>query len=181
MSRGAAKGFFAFSAAPNDKKLEFLVKNDGDIAKILCEEEDPQVECSPPQGNGFTLSGDGGRPVHLFSMGSGLGPLRALIQYRIQGFFHAPEITLWQASFTRASLPFADEYDAWRASGVVVRLCLDQDEGPDTGSIIEHLHREKIDLSEAVGYWIGSREFGEAVGRSAAQLGMKPERFLTNM
>lgn len=180
MSRGPANGFFAIASAPNDDEMEFLVKNEGELARILCEESEPEVECSTPQGNGFPLDAAVGRPVHMFSMGSGLGPFRALIRHRMKGRFSSGPVTLWQGSFTRESLPFADEYDAWRRSGIDVRLCLDRDPGDDAGSIIEHIRREKTDLSSAVGYWIGSREFGEAVSTEAAERGLPAERLFTN-
>ncbi len=180
MSRGSSESFFALSSAPNGNDLEFLVKNDGGIARILCEDAQPDIECSAPQGSGFPLETAVGRPVHLFSMGSGIGPFRALIQHRKRGRFSSGPVTLWQGSFTRESLPFAEEYDAWRASGIDVRVCLDRDSGPDAGNIVDHLRREKMDMSTAVGYWIGSREFGEAVGALAADRGLPPERFITN-
>ena len=174
------KGFFAIASRPGAERMEFLVKAAGQPAEAICSRKPGEtLYSSLAKGNGFPESGSE-RPTHLFSMGSGLAPCRSVILAHLAGTHPAPGgLTLWQASFTREHLPFADEYEDWRKAGVKVELCLDEGEGR-TGSVVERLEELGPDLREARAFWIGSKEFGRTVQETATGLGLLPDRLHSN-
>ena len=118
-------------------------------------------------------------------MGSGLAPLRAYIlssMRRKSGVPAADKLCLWQGSFTREHLPFREEYEKWESAGVEIVLCLDDqaDFPGDSGNVVQRLKRNTPDLRDSAAFWIGSKEFGQALLVATGQLGLAPERLMTN-
>lgn len=186
------KGFFAIASRPGDERIELLIKRSGDPATALCAAAiDDEFECSEAQGAGFAPPSGRIDRLHLFSMGSGLAPLRSLILASLAADqsagarpANAPppldKITLWQGSFTRAHLPFRDEYEAWEAAGLEIHLCLDEDLDETPGNVIERLRDFAPDLRGSAACWIGSKEFGQALSAATAEFGLPPEALYTN-
>lgn len=191
VERGALRGYFAVASAPGQAQLEFLIKDAGDLAHALCTSAPgDRFACSLARGAGFPERDASARPVHLFSMGSGLAPLRALIQGHLAGKFPAKSLWLWQGAFDAERLPFQNEYATWSARGLHVRLCLDHPGQPTAaapqaldyfhGNVADALRAEAPPVSNALCYWIGSREFGAAITTALTELGASGEQILTN-
>lgn len=177
---GDEKKPFAIASAPGSADIELLVKQDSGIAERLCSmKKGEAVDCSEALGAGFEVNRAVGKNTHLFSMGSGLAPIRSLILWREQRKFLPSFLTLWQGAHTREHLPFYDEYEFWEKSGILIRLCLDRNsDRPE--KVTDALLRIRPDLSKSAAYWIGSQGFGEDIGRIALQLGLAPQMLLTN-
>ena len=174
------QGFFAIASAPAEPNLELLVKEQTGLAAHLCQlSEGAEIGVAEILGRGFDLSSIDGRPLHLFSMGSGLAPLRALLRALPKGPDKPTEVFLWQASFSRSYLPYPEEFPEWEQAGVRVFYCFDQ-EGTGSASVPERLRSSRIDLSEAVCVWVGSPAFGESVRTAAIEMGAHESRVLTN-
>ena len=187
------KGFFAIASRPGADRIELLVKRSGQPATALCDTKiGAVVDCSAAQGAGFAALTGRIDHVHLFAMGSGLAPLRAFI---LTNLTPAPvdrgrgangstptlsKMTLWQGSFTKADLPFRDEYEDWEAAGLEINLCLDQDVDQASGNVIERLNEHAPDMRGSAAYWIGSKEFGQALRYATAKLGLPEDAIFTN-
>ncbi len=178
---GGAEGFFAIANRPGQDGIELLIKNGGDLAAKLCAAQPgAQFSCGVAQGKGFPRPADAQTPLHLFAMGSGIAPLRALIQTHLDGDWSGSTVTLWQSSFRREGLPFAGEYPAWREDGVRIYECLDDAGDASTGNVVDQLAKHKPDLSRCTAYWIGSKPYGEAVKTAVLALGLQPGAYLSN-
>lgn len=174
-------GYFAMASLPGKNPVEFLVK-ESDSARPLLElkEGDQSVQMQKILGDGFDLSElSPERSVHLFSMGSGIAPLRSLILYLAARQVETGPVTLWQGSFTKEHLPYSDEYENWKQSGIRVIPCLDEDESLKK-NVIESFRESGESLENAVAYWIGSPAFGEAVSHMVKEHGMKQKYLYTN-
>jgi len=178
--RGDTKGFFAIANSPEKQEIELLVKNEGTGQAFAEMKSGESMDAGPAMGGGFDLDAGRNRDVHLFSMGSGIAPLRALIQSFLDGKFQPSKITLWQGAFTREHLPFQYEYEIWEKSGIKIELCLDQENGHSGENVAQKLTRLRPNLSRSVAYWIGSKPFGEAVSVAALQLKLDSKMLFTN-
>lgn len=186
------KGFFAIASQPGAEYIELLIKRSGDPATALCDAAiGTEFECNEAQGTGFEAINGRVDHVHLFAMGSGLAPLRSYILtcmaaqagtggQRKPALPPMERLTLWQGSFTKDNLPFRDEYEAWEAAGLEIILCLDEDEDEKPGNVVERLNDQAPDLRGSAAYWIGSKEFGQALKVATGQLGLPPEALFTN-
>lgn len=178
---GSSEGFFAIANRPGREHLELLVKNKGDLAEKLCAAKaGAKFQSGAAQGNGFPKPDVTKQALHLFSMGSGIAPLRALIQTYLDGEWPGNAVTLWQSAFRRESLPFANEYAAWREAGLRVFECLDDAGDASTGNVVDQLALHKPDLKDSTVYWIGSKPYGEAVKTAALALGLQPDACVSN-
>ncbi|MCB1319362.1 MAG: hypothetical protein KDK34_03860 [Leptospiraceae bacterium] len=183
---GAKAGYYALASAPDDSYLEFLIKNEGEPSTQICAMRvGDELRAGPISGAGFVLPEQlQARAAqlhwHLFSMGSGIGPMRALIRFFLGGHLECAGITLWQCSFERSHVPFLSELRAWEAGGVRVHLCLDRPGQDFTGNLAENVARENPDMRSAVGCWIGSPAFGDSVRQITAQTGLAAGNLITN-
>lgn len=80
-------GFFAIASPPdpnNQGVLEFLIKGQGDTAEALCDlAPGSEVSVSPVMGKGFPVEkipAEDHPTVLLFATGSGISPVKALIE-----------------------------------------------------------------------------------------------------
>ncbi|MCR9142633.1 MAG: hypothetical protein NXI24_10310 [bacterium] len=179
------KGFFAIASRPGSGGIELLIKRSGGSATALCDAEiGAEFDCSEAQGAGFAAPAGRVDQIHLFSMGSGLAPLRSYILSRMAaaGGSASPlsKVTLWQGSFAKSNLPFRDEYEAWEAAGLEIVLCLDQDLDSVPGNVIERLEEIAPDMRGSAAYWIGSKEFGQALRVAATECGLPEDALFTN-
>ena len=181
LSEGELESYFALASAPHKEEVDLLVKKGEGLAGVVCAlEPGDEIETSLALGDGFALEGAATHDTHLISMGSGIAPFRSLILSRIEGRIDIPALTLWQASFTREHLPFADEYARWEKSGVKVIVCLDQEEGPEKGQIPDRLKTRGISLADSLVFWVGSKDFGAGIKATAMELGLPEKRFSSN-
>jgi NAD(P)H-flavin reductase len=188
VERGELRGYFAVASPPGRERLEFLVKDAGDLAHALCTSvAGERFVCSLAHGAGFPERDASRQNVHLFSMGSGIAPLRTLIQMHLAGAFPAQSLWLWQGAFDAGRLPFQNEYDEWSARGLNLRLCLDQPGQSATdgrkyfhGNVADALRAESPLVKDALCYWIGSKEFGAAIAAALTELGANADQILTN-
>ncbi|MGK0289537.1 MAG: ferredoxin-NADP reductase [bacterium] len=176
---GDQKGFFALASKPQGDQFEFLIKKgEGFSGEIIQYQEGKTIECSPVQGNGFQFKDSEQLDLHLFSMGSGIAPFRALILQYLQDEIKAKSITLWQASFTDKHLPFSGEFADWKKGGVTIHECLDQHE--ESKTICDHLRSVQLNLANSQCFWIGSKNFGEKLKGTLLELGLDENQLSSN-
>ncbi len=171
------KAYFAFSSMPGEP-VSFLLKNEGHPASLLCKAKPgDRFDLLSVEGTGFDRTG-AGDDILLFSMGSGLGPFRSLLRFVYAERWQPGSLQLWHGAFTEADLPYKEEILEWQNRGLRFVGCYDR-EGQKLNAV-QRLKQASPDLSKATLFWIGSREFGEALQEVALSLGLKPERFRSN-
>jgi NAD(P)H-flavin reductase len=172
--------YLAFSNAPLKKEpiLEILVKDEGKNAQeILSLKPNDVLNLSDIQGKGFNLDRLKNQSIEAFAMGSGIAPIRALIQSILEGLISVKTFKLWMCAFTKNHVPYKNEFIFWK-SIFPVELVLDQ-EHPHK-NVIDVLKESKDDYSEKRVLWIGSKQFGIDLWNVLQQKGLSKENFLTN-
>ncbi|KAI7748393.1 hypothetical protein M8C21_013911 [Ambrosia artemisiifolia] len=123
------------SVAVTNGVFEFLVKSiAGSTAEILCGlGKGDIVELSPVMGKGFCTDEisppEEYRSVFIFATGSGISPIRSLIE---SGFSadKRPDVRLYYGARNLQRMAYQDRFKAWEASGVKIVPVLSQ---PDDG------------------------------------------------
>ncbi|HEY6106166.1 MAG TPA: oxidoreductase [Anaeromyxobacteraceae bacterium] len=122
----AGEGYFALASAPApDRRADLLVKRGGRIADAAVAAAAPgrALELTAPFGKGFPVAEAEGRDVLLFAAGSGIAPIRSLVQHllgRRDGF---GRVTLFYGQRRGADFAYRREHPLWERGGVRVVLC----------------------------------------------------------
>ncbi|MCX5731108.1 MAG: oxidoreductase [Deltaproteobacteria bacterium] len=122
----SGEAYFAVASAPApDGTAELLVKRGGKIADevIASATSGAWLELSAPFGKGFPLSGAEGRDLLLFAAGSGIAPVRALLQHVISHRNRFRRVTLFYGQRRGADFAYRGEHLDWERHGVRVVLC----------------------------------------------------------
>ncbi len=122
----AGESFFALSTTPRpDGRVELLVKRGGRVADAAIAIANPGtlLEVSPPLGKGFPVEEARGSDVLLFAAGSGIAPIRALVQYLLARRAEVRRVTLFYGQRHGADFAYLAEHLDWERGGVRVVLC----------------------------------------------------------
>jgi NAD(P)H-flavin reductase len=122
----AGEAYFALASAPSpDGAADLLLKRGGKIADEVIASALPasRIEVSEPFGKGFTLSGAEGRDLLLFAAGSGVAPIRSLVQHVIAHRDRFRRVTLFYGQRRGADFAYRGEHLDWERHGVRVVLC----------------------------------------------------------
>jgi sulfhydrogenase subunit gamma (sulfur reductase) len=151
------EAYFALASAPAQGGLaDLLVKRGGKVADAAVEAARPggTIQVSAPFGKGFPFEEGQGRHVLLFAAGSGIAPIRALIQHLMAHREAFGQVTLFYGQRRGADFAYRPEHLDWERGGVRVVLCPSQED-------------------EA---WPGVRGRVQEVARSLAFGGAPPEK-----
>jgi NAD(P)H-flavin reductase len=124
------ESFFALAnAAHPDGRVELLIKRGPDVANLLigAAARGATIEASPPLGRGFPVAEAIGRDVLLFAAGSGISPVRSLLQHLIMRRGELGQIALYYGQRRPEEFAYRREHEAWTRAGVKVALCLSGD------------------------------------------------------
>jgi NAD(P)H-flavin reductase len=122
----AGEAYFALASAPApDGSADLLVKRGGRIADEVIAVAAPgaTLPLSAPFGKGFPLAGAEGRDLLLFAAGSGIAPIRALVQHVISHRNRFRHVTLFYGQRHGADFAYHGEHIDWERHGVRVVLC----------------------------------------------------------
>ncbi|MGA8891172.1 MAG: oxidoreductase [Anaeromyxobacteraceae bacterium] len=122
----SGEAYFALASAPApDGHADLLVKRGGRIADEVVAAAVPgaRLELSAPFGKGFPLAEAEGRDVLLFAAGSGIAPIRALLQHVVAHRNRFRRATLFYGQRRGADFAYRAEHVDWERHGVRVVLC----------------------------------------------------------
>jgi NAD(P)H-flavin reductase len=151
------EAYFAIASAPSATGvIDLLVKRGGRVADaaIAAAVAGASIDISPPFGKGFPVEEGEGQDVLLFAAGSGIAPIRAIVQHVLGHRALFGRVTLFYGQRHGADFAYTGEHVAWEGSGVQVVLC---PSGEDEA-------------------WPGVRGRVQEVARSLAFGGAHPER-----
>lgn len=120
------EGYFALASAPSaDGRAELLVKRGAPVADAVVEAARPgaSLELTSPFGRGFPLESARGRDVLLFAAGSGVAPIRSLVQAIIARRDEVDRVVLFYGQRRGAEFAYRAEHLGWERRGVRVVLC----------------------------------------------------------
>ncbi|KAG2422477.1 hypothetical protein HXX76_016001 [Chlamydomonas incerta] len=182
-------GFFAIASAPGahagSGQLELLIKGaPGSTAELLCNAAaGDAVAVSPVMGKGFALDrlpASTTRSVLLFATGSGISPLRAVIE---SGALAGRDVTLYYGTRNSDSTAYRELIPKWEAAGVKVVPVYSESQ---QGYIHDVFEREGLaalpgDAASSVGALLcGHKGMCQAVTALLTAKGVPPEKILLN-
>ncbi len=135
-----------------------------------------------PFGRGFPVAEGSGRDVLLFAAGSGISPVRALVQHFVDSRPQFGRIVLFYGERTDHDFAFAREREQWHAAGVQVVLCCSQPTAEWAGpkgyvqDVARALTLADIDTAQAVAYLCGMKGMVSAVRDTLQTAGLPVER-----
>jgi len=183
---GLKPGFFAFASAPGDSVFQFLIKRGSPISDaIISHKTGETVQVSAPQGKGYPIGAARGRDVLLIGVGSGIAPLRALLEMLLKERAEYGKISLTYGARTQCAFPYENDFKRWVESGVsVTRIC--SQPRPDTwsggvGRVQSVLLADAAPLtSGCVAFVCGMKTMVEDVKSALAQRGLPADRVFQN-
>jgi NAD(P)H-flavin reductase len=183
---GVGQSFFAIASPPEGEAdvLEFLIKKGSGLGDALCAAPvATRVRVSRPMGTGFPLDRARGRDVVLVATGSGISPIRSLIEVIRRDRRAYGNVTLYYGARTPASFAYGNDVDGWERDGIKVVRTVSQpgDSGWTglTGYVQTHLPAG--DLGTAVAYLCGQRQMVEAVTGVLMAAGMSSDHVFLNV
>jgi sulfhydrogenase subunit gamma (sulfur reductase) len=182
------EGYFALANAPGSGKLELLVRRGGAVGDELIAHAQPgsEVQATAPFGRGFPVGEGKGRDLLLFAAGSGISPMRALVQHISndrQGF---GRVVLFYGERTDHDFAYAKERDLWIGSGVQVVLCASQPTSEWVGpkgyvqDVAKTLAFASVDAGGAAAFLCGMKGMVSAVRDALSAAGLPVDRTYLN-
>jgi NAD(P)H-flavin reductase len=185
----AGEGFFALASAPAPAgAVDLLVKRGGKVADAVAAAAAPgaALEVTAPFGNGFPVEEATGRDVLLFAAGSGIAPVRALVQHLLGHRGKFGRATLFYGQRHGAEFAYREESAAWHRGGVRVVFCPSQaDEAWDgvrgrVQEVARSLGFGGHTPEDTVAFVCGMKAMMDDVRRTLRDFGVPPERVHAN-
>jgi len=182
------EGFFALASAPGQGRAELLVKRGGRIADAIVAQARPgqSLRLTQPFGNGFPVDAAAGKDALLFAAGSGIAPVRALVQHIIADRQRFNRVTLFYGQRHGADFAYRGEMLGWERGGVRVVLCPSRADDVWEGvrgrvqQVASALSFAGSRLGETFAFVSGMAAMVEDVRRTLAEAGVPLERVYSN-
>ncbi|MEB3329137.1 MAG: oxidoreductase [Candidatus Sericytochromatia bacterium] len=175
--------FLALAAAPGRPEAELLIRTGvgGPADALAAREPGARVLGALPAGPGFPVEGLAGRDVVLAAAGSGIAPIRAVIQQVLADRGRYGRITLYWGVLSQAHVPYADELEAWRAGGIDTQLVIGQAPSGEPGRRVQDvLASASLSPANTSALLCGMRPMVEAVREVLVGRGISPSSIHLN-
>ncbi|KAK9813944.1 hypothetical protein WJX73_005945 [Symbiochloris irregularis] len=182
---GGKPGFYAIASPPdsnNQGVIELLVKNQGETAEALCSKSSgAEVEASPVMGKGFQVDkapADKFPTVVIFATGTGISPIRSLIEADTLDVKHRKDVRLYYGTFSDDKTAYLDQVPSWEAQGISVKHVY-SDNGQ--GYVQDAFEKDGLtDGSQACAVLVGQKEMCMAVTDLLVSKGVDKDKILLN-
>jgi NAD(P)H-flavin reductase len=165
---GVGESMFAIASPPEPfgTRWEFLLKGGSALADALVKlKPGAQVLSRRPEGRGFPLVHARGGHVLLFATGSGISPIRSVIESIRQERSAYGQVTLYFGARTPQAFAYEDELQHWEAAGIRVVRTVSQPGASGwqglTGYVQEHLGEQRVE--ETVAFVCGQSSMVQGV------------------
>ncbi len=185
----AGEAYFALATAPSPSgTMELLVKRGGRVADAAIAGGVPggELDVSAPFGKGFPLEEGRGRHVLLFAAGSGIAPIRALVQHVLAHRDAFDRVTLFYGQRHGGDFAYMREHLAWERGGVRVVLCPSREDEAWPGvrgrvqEVAHSLGFGGHPPESSVAFVCGMTAMVDDVKATLARAGIPPERVHLN-
>jgi NAD(P)H-flavin reductase len=185
----AGDAYFALASAPSlDGTVELLLKRGGRVADAAIASAQPggALDISAPFGKGFPVEEAHGRHVLLFAAGSGIAPMRALVQHVLSRRVDFDRVTLFYGQRHGADFAYRREHLAWERGGVRVVLCPSHEDEAWPGvrgrvqEVAQTLGFGGSPPESSVAFVCGMTAMVDEVKATLARAGVPPERVHLN-
>jgi NAD(P)H-flavin reductase len=164
------------------------VKRGGRVADGLVVRALPgaTVTCTAPFGQGFPVEEAEGRDVLLFAAGSGIAPIRAVIQHVARHRARFNRVTLFYGQRHQDEFAYLREHLDWDRAGVRVVLCPSGEDDLWQGvrgrvqAVARALGFGGARPGEAIAFVAGMTAMVDEVRATLAEAGVAPDRVHAN-
>ena len=186
---GHKEGYFALANAPRgDGTGELLLKRGTPLSDAIIAVAQPHaiIDATAPFGDGFPIEGARGRDLILFAAGSGITPVRALLQWVLDRRADYGRVALYYGQRSDRDFAYLGEHAAWVAAGVHLVLCASQPSPTWAGSrgyvqtVACELKLHEISTDNAVAFLCGMRSMIDDVRLELLRFGLPAERTFLN-
>jgi sulfhydrogenase subunit gamma (sulfur reductase) len=185
VAAGAGETFFAIASRPNPDggRIELLLKLGSPVSDAIAELlAGAAVRVTSAQGKGFPLDRAVGRDLVLVATGSGISPIRSVIETIARRRADFGKVSLHVGARTPSAFAYVEEFSAWRASEIdvfpVVSRPTDTGWTGLTGYVQSHL--DGVHLRAAIAFLCGQKAMVEAVRTTLVERGMPGESIYLN-
>jgi sulfhydrogenase subunit gamma (sulfur reductase) len=181
---GDKEGYLALASAPG-KVPELLVKRGGALGDAIAAlEGGAPVSISDAQGKGYPVEENAGRDLLLFAAGSGITPIRALLDHVIA---HRPSygrVLLFYGHRAPGDFAYQQEHATWTAAGIELIKVVSRPDGTDwsgaTGHVQDALLARKPPVERATAFLCGMKGMVAGVTAALESLGLDKQRIFLN-
>ncbi|HEY4221102.1 MAG TPA: NAD-binding oxidoreductase [Myxococcota bacterium] len=178
---------FAIASAPGSARFEFLLKVPEErVAPLLALGSGDKIQMGAPQGKGFPIDAAHGKALLLFAVGSGIAPIRAVIEHLLPRRGEIGEITLFYGVRDPSELCFTARFGTWAGHGVgVLPIVSRAAHGAGAwdgrrGRVQDHLPKELASPERVVAFVCGLPEMDRDVAGALLARGVGPEQVFRN-
>lgn len=182
---GAGDAYLAIASRPGaaPDRVELLLKLGGAVTDAIAKMgAGGAVKTTGAQGKGFPIERATGRDLVLVGTGSGISPLRSVIETVAARRSEFGKVSLYFGARTPGAMAYRERFDAWRAADVDVFPVVSrpQDTGWTglTGYVQTHL--AGVHIGSAVAFLCGQKGMVEAVKKGLAERGMHADAMFLN-
>ncbi len=179
-------GFFALASGPSQQGFDFLIKGGAPLAdEAIAKNIGEPLWITAPGGKGYPLDEAEGQELVLIGMGSGLAPLRAVVQTALSSPQRFDKVRLIYGGRKAEDLPYAEEFVAWKEAGVACHCVLSKPEpsswdGP-AGRVQDLLQSLELRFPEsACAFACGTKEMVNDLKEILPEMGLPAERIFQN-
>lgn len=184
---GLPGAFFAMAAGPDTQgNLLFLLRLRGPLGERLRRVGvGDQVGISAVDGPGFPVHKALGRDCLFFATGSGIAPIRALIEYVLARREDFGALTLYYGERSAEDVSFRGDLKAWEDAGVRVKLALsrasaDEADGAFHGYVQESLSASPPPNPDSAVFLCGVDGMVKGVKQVLTSQGLDPSQIYMN-
>jgi NAD(P)H-flavin reductase len=174
---GHAEGLFAIASAPGASGTwDLLVKAGPALPNALIHLPlGSQVEVSRPEGRGFPIEQVRGRDLLLFATGSGISPIRSVIESIRRERDAYGRVTLYFGARTPGAFAYVRDFESWERAHIRVVPTVSQPGASGwqglTGYVQAHLAEEPL-APGTIAFVCGQREMVQGVVQALKARGL---------
>jgi sulfhydrogenase subunit gamma (sulfur reductase) len=187
---GQRDAIFALANAPRaDGRAELLLKRGTGLSDAIIAAAEPGaiLRATAPYGEGFPVDEARGHHVLLFAAGSGITPIRALLQWLLdRRRRERGRIALFYGARSDRDFAYLREHADWIAAGVHLVLCASQPSPTWKGArgyvhtVARELRLHEISTENAVAFLSGMKSMIDSVRAELVRFGLPAERTFLN-
>lgn len=180
----SSAAFFAIASAPGTATLDLLVKRGQGLPDELAAlGAGALVETTPAMGAGFPLDSAVGKDVLLFATGSGIAPIRAVLQAIAASRSSYRKVELFYGVRSPEEFPYVAEFARYEEAGVRIHRVVSQRAGNEAhGGYVQERFREALPpVAGAVAFLCGQEGMIDGVREALREAGLPADRIHLNL
>ncbi len=176
---GVGESYFALASSPESATFEYLARAGTPVADALV--DGVAVTVSGVMGPGFPLDAARGHNLLMVATGTGIAPIRAVIQWVQQRRAQYGRVRLVYGVRTERELAFASELTTWADAGIELHITLSAVQPGWAGEVGRVQQRlASLELDDTFAFLCGQPTMESEVTEILVKLGLEPSRIFIN-